>query len=307
LANLSVVRMPVLTPDGMPIELAPDDWSLTPDLRSGSIKAQGGGHFVDLDLGSALAFAISEEKEVLALGKTLGRMALTGMGAALFYQGRRGGLGAGLLDLSVRGAERKSAVSGAIVWPDTSVIQVTLQGNEIDQFASVVPAEALQEDALERARQLLDLMERMKVDGRRALNEIARDVFQIDQRVKQLLSEANEGETFAIRDAARQEARKIEEDLDAKRYLCRALMAENSVSFKELGADLPEAQDATVLLCADGSRVSLTEQRQGSAQPPSPRRNKSVELLRTVGRICVTVIVIVVFVNVLGSLVSPHR
>src|SRR5215204_655875 len=66
----------------------------------------------------------AKEQEVTAIGKTLGRMALTGIGAALTSKGT--GLGGTLLDLSFRGAETKTIVQGTIVFDDTTIVRFAL-------------------------------------------------------------------------------------------------------------------------------------------------------------------------------------
>ena len=107
-----VARLPLLSPEGEPITADAAAWRVEPALRYGVLRLCNGPLSHTVDLRSVLAAEVSEETEVNDIRKTLGRMALTGIGSSLFWDGRRGGLGASLLDLSARGAVKKGVWGG---------------------------------------------------------------------------------------------------------------------------------------------------------------------------------------------------
>lgn len=264
--QFAIVRLPFLTEAGEPLSLAPNQWQLRSDLRAGSIRIQGNGHTRTLDLREVLAVEVGEEKEVTAVGATLGRMALTGIGAALVSRGRRGGFGASLLDLSVRGAVKQSAATGVMVWPDTTILSFGVQGAEVEQFLNSVPAEAFEEEALEEAQHRLGLLERMRADGRRALDEMAQEVAQVALHVRELNARAEQGATFTERDEARQEAMELQWRLTTMRGLCTALQADLGVSTRDL---VTAAPDYPAALPAPNSIASPQQEATAPAQATS--------------------------------------
>lgn len=256
--QFAVIRLPFISEKGEPVAMPADRWQVRADLRSGRLQVQGVGHHRTLDLREVLAVEVGEEKEVTAVGATIGRMALTGLGAALFSQGRRGGIGAGLLDLSARGSVKRSAAAGIMVWPDTTVIRFTVQGQEIDQLLQVVPEETFSQEHLDEARSRLDLLERMRSDGRRALDEMAREVAQISAVVRDLHVQAEQGSSFIERDAARQDALELQDKLVTMRILCTALQADLGVHTRELmsaAPNYPAALPPPQLLAAAAEEV----------------------------------------------------
>lgn len=105
MTKFEIIRLPLMSAEGLWVSVAPNQWNTNFDARGMlNLKSKGISHV--LSFGNLLAIEIGNEEEVTAVGKTLGRMALTGVGAALFSQGRSGGMGASILDLSIRGAEK---------------------------------------------------------------------------------------------------------------------------------------------------------------------------------------------------------
>lgn len=100
--KFDVLRLPLMTKEGGWVGTPSDQWNIVLD-KAGMLKIGSKNESHVLPFGNLLAVEVGGEEQVTSVGKTMGRMALTGVGAALFSQGRSGGVGAGLLDLSIRG------------------------------------------------------------------------------------------------------------------------------------------------------------------------------------------------------------
>jgi hypothetical protein len=259
MARFTVLRFPFLTATGEPLSLAPSQWAADADLRGEHVRIQFGSHGRFFNFRDVVAVHISEEKEVTAVSSTLGRMALTGVGAALLSQGRRGGVGASLLDLSIRGAVKKNVVTGTMVWPDTTILGFSLKGKEIDRFLRAVPKRALDEDALEDARKRLDLLERMRSDGRRAIEELTQEITRLESHVDALHVTSEQGASFSERDGARQEALAHSQQITTMRTLCFALQADLGVSTRDLTGAPPKDSSETRSLRISAPAGSTSE------------------------------------------------
>ena len=88
-----IARLPLLSPEGEPITADAAAWRVEPALRFGMLRLRNGPLSHTVDLRSVLAAEVSEETEVNDIRKTLGRMALTGIGSSLFWVGAAGDSG----------------------------------------------------------------------------------------------------------------------------------------------------------------------------------------------------------------------
>lgn len=301
-----IARLPLLSPEGEPITADPAAWRVEPALRFGVLRLRNGSLSHTVDLRSVLAAEVSEETEVNDIRKTLGRMALTGIGSSLFWDGRRGGLGASLLDLSARGAVKKGVYGGALVFRDTSVINFVLFEAEFEELWRLVPEAAFEEEAIDEARELLDLLERMKADGRRALDEYAAELIALDIHLDELLQLVEGGTSFQARDAARAEAAEVQDRLTNMRQFLRALLVENGLSYREFAAGTPLAADQALLVSIAGP-AAVEEAPLPVAQIARARDraefNWGKELLRNVVRV---IVVVLLLAMAWGALTGKH-
>ena len=255
MSTYAIARLPLLSPDGDLIAADPRGWHVEPALRYGVLRLRNGSLRHTIDLRTALAAEVSEETKINDIRKTLGRMALTGLGSSLFWEGRRGGIGAGLLDLSARGVEKKGVYGGSLVFRDTSVVNFVLFEQEFEHLARLVPEAAFEEEALDEARELLDLLERMRADGRRALEEFAGELIALDAHLDDLLRRAEAGASFAERDKARTEAAQAQGRLSDMRHFFRALLVENGVHYRDFAAAAQLSDHEGRLLAIAGPSV----------------------------------------------------
>jgi hypothetical protein len=239
-----VLHLPLFNLQGDPIVPASDSWNLRPDYSRKVLQVRSGQIEHALSLQSVLAIN-GEEQTARAVGKTIGRMALTGVGAALFSKGRGGGIGAGLLDLSVRGVETKSVVNGTIVFQDASAVTYSLPSKEFGALVSCVPQFALSEEAANESREMFDLLGRMKRDGRRSLEELAQQLLSLNDNIETLHLEAENGSTFSARDSARQQADSLAEDFSRQKLLFKAALFTLGLSFHDFIAS-SEKQEANL-------------------------------------------------------------
>src|ERR1700691_106875 len=261
-----VVRLPLLTETGELVKGAPTN--ITANVNAGTIQIFFGSTCHVVNLRTVVAAEIGEEKEVAAIGKTLGRMALSGVGSALFSKGRAGGVGAGLLDLSIRGMETKSVISGFVAFKDSSILKFSLPGKVFQQILQVIPEHSFSRDAIIEARQHIELIGRMKKDGRRVLDELLQEITMLSRQVVDLRTKAEEGTIFLVRDQARQDADNIAMQLDSQKTLFKVLLFENDLSFWDFySSSFSNDKEAAVLL---GIAVLPEPKREQSRQDPPP-------------------------------------
>lgn len=255
MSSYAIARLPLLSPNGDLIVANPSGWQIQPALRYGVLRLRNGPISHTIDLRTVLAAEVSEENEINDLKKTFKRMALTGIGSALFWEGRRGGIGAGLLDLSARGTEKKNVYGGSLVFRDTSVVNFVLFESEFEELARLVPEEAFEDEAVGEAKDLLHLLERMRTDGQRALEEYAGELIELDRHLDDLTSRVETGKSFTERDQARTEAAQVQSRLSDMRHFFRALLVENGLNYRDFAERAQLTVDQNRLLTIAGPSV----------------------------------------------------
>ncbi len=159
-----------------------------------------------------LAVGIDAEHQVKDYNKTFRRMAMTGIGTSMLSRGQLDGMGAGLLDLSLRGAETNSIVSGRMVFDDSAVIAFNMPYNEFQTLAGYLPEHVFSIDALEESTAMFDLLNRMGADGARIIPEILARVLEARDIHRDSLLNADRAATFDERDDLRQRTALAEYD-----------------------------------------------------------------------------------------------
>lgn len=236
MSKFEVLRLPLMSSDGQWMRVASNQWAASLDKKGlFKLRHRDVGHV--LSLGDLLAIEVGDEAQVTAVGKTLGRMALTGVGAALFTQGRGGSVGAGLLDLSLRGAEKKSVISGLMIFLDSSIMKFKVSAEEFDTIVKSVSQHVFSAEALQDASEMFDLLRRMKADGERVLHEILSSLIEAKSQMNTLAISSEIGQSFAERDAARQELAAAEHNYQRERFLFTALLYDIGVSPQQFSSN----------------------------------------------------------------------
>lgn len=160
-----------------------------------------------------VALVGSETK--LRVGRTIGRTALTGIGAAILT-GRSNALGAAFLDYRFGGDEKHEVVAALIVFSDYSSVVIQSESEEFEKFCALLPAHVLSEEQAGKTAEEIDRIKRMADDGPRVLEEMQAQIAKTKDSIATFAEQAESGTTFAERDEGRTglaeaEARLIDE------------------------------------------------------------------------------------------------
>lgn len=152
----------------------------------------------------------------ISVGRTLGRSALTGIGAAIFT-GRHAALGGAILDYRFAGDETTETVTGLIVFSDFSSLMFACDASHFAKFSALMPPEAVSDERAEETAEQLGKIKRMADDGPRVIAEMDEAVSKAQKMVDRMTVQAEEGSSFAERDEARLQLAGLSEQLhDAK-------------------------------------------------------------------------------------------
>jgi Superinfection immunity protein len=151
----------------------------------------------------------------LRVGRTLGRTALTGIGAAILT-GRNNALGAAFLDYRLAGDEKDEMVAALIVFSDYSSVVIQSESEEFEKFCALLPPHVLSEEDAARTAEQIDRIKRMAEDGPRVLDEMQEQIAKTRKGIATFAEQAKSGTSFAERDEGRtglgqSEARLIDE------------------------------------------------------------------------------------------------
>jgi hypothetical protein len=158
----------------------------------------------------------------LRVGRTLGRTALTGIGAAILT-GREGALGAAFLDYRFGGDEADEVVAALIVLSDYSSLVVQSESQEFEKFCALLPSHLLSEELAIQTAEEIDRIKRMAADGPRVLEEMRAQIAETEKGIANFAQQAETGTTFAERDEGRIGQLQAEERLINERAVLNAV------------------------------------------------------------------------------------
>lgn len=138
----------------------------------------------------------------LRVGRTLGRTALTGIGAAILT-GRSNALGAAFLDYRLAGDEKDEMVAALIVFSDYSSVVIQSESEEFEKFCALLPPHVLSEEEAARTAEQIDRIKRMAEDGPRVLDEMQEQIAKTKESIATFAEQAKSGTSFAERDEGR--------------------------------------------------------------------------------------------------------
>jgi Superinfection immunity protein len=138
----------------------------------------------------------------LRVGRTLGRTALTGIGAAILT-GRSNALGAAFLDYRFGGDEKDEVVAVLIVFSDYSSVVIQSESEEFEKFCALLPSHVLSEEEAAKTAEEIDRIRRMAEDGPRVLDEMHEQIAKTRESIVTFAEHAKSGTTFAERDEGR--------------------------------------------------------------------------------------------------------
>lgn len=166
--------------------------------------------------------AITAAETKLRVGRTLGRTALTGIGAAILT-GRQSALGAAFLDYRFGGDETDELVAALIVFSDYSSIVLQSESNEFEKLCALLPPHVLSEEVQAQTAEEIHRIRRMAADGPRVMEEMKAQIAQTERSIMAFAEQAKSGETFAERDEGRMGLSEAEERLINERAVLNAV------------------------------------------------------------------------------------
>lgn len=166
--------------------------------------------------------AITAAETKLRVGRTLGRTALTGIGAAILT-GRQSALGAAFLDYRFGGDEADELVAALIVFSDYSSIVLQSESNEFEKLCALLPPHVLSDEVQARTAEEIDRIKRMAADGPRVLEEMRAQIVETEKSIASFAEQAQTGQTFAERDEGRIGQSEAEERLINERAVLNAV------------------------------------------------------------------------------------
>lgn len=142
------------------------------------------------------------------VSSTLGRMALTGVAAGLFFKNKSNGFrgkatGAALGDYILRGSEVKDFNTYGIVLNDGAIIYITTSEVNSVKLKKIVGNQPFTDEACSEADNLLDLIERLQEDGSLVLPELSNELEILNDRLVKLKLLIESGKDFQERDMLR--------------------------------------------------------------------------------------------------------
>lgn len=202
-------RVVAFDSDGAPLKVPLSKWKADFDAKSESINLRYKSTRLTYRLrGDLETVTTASESQEFALGRTVGRIALSALAGRLLGQGK--GLGAAFVDLSIRGAERRNLVELLLVFADTTTVSVVVPGQDLAELKSMLPGWFFSNKARARMDKFAGLVERMARDGIRVLNELQEHISALKEEINSCRKTAEEGESFAVRDSARERITKLE-------------------------------------------------------------------------------------------------
>lgn len=171
-------------------------WKVSVNERSASLEVKCDGYIKVYDLRTqVIAVGVGESTKKVAFGKTLGRVALTGL-----LHGRH----AAGADLRWGGIDRDESQEVFLMLDDTTTVTMDMDGDEFEEFAKVLPDAAKEEDAQERAEKLMVRIKAMVADGERVLTELTEKHTRLMAEDAALVGQVDSGKSFDERHAARE-------------------------------------------------------------------------------------------------------
>ena len=182
-------------------------WKVKVNLnqRTANLEVKCDGYTKAYDLRTqVIAVGVGESTKKVAIGKTLGRVALTGL-----LHGRH----AAGADLRWGGIDRDESQEVFLMLDDTTTVTMEMEGDEFEELAKVLPDTAKEDGAQERAEKLMDKIKAMVADGERVLTELTEKHTRLIAEDAALVGQVDSGQSFDERHAARERRGQIAKQL----------------------------------------------------------------------------------------------
>lgn len=195
-SNLSLVNVVAFDGTGNAVIQPLKNWKATYREKQAILEIKCDGYVKVYDLRTqVIAVGVGESIKKVALGKTLGRVALTGL-----LHGRH----MASADLRWGGVDRDEYQEVFMMFDDTTTITMEMDGDEFEDLLKLLPDAAKEDEAQDRAEKLMDKVKAMVADGERVLGELTLKHDRLMAEDAELAGKVEAGESFDERHQARE-------------------------------------------------------------------------------------------------------
>ena len=256
---------------GSPVLEPPKNWKVSYNPRTASIEIKAKNYSRRYSLRSEVAaIGTGDSRKKVALGKTLGRVALTGLLHGRYAAGA---------DLRWGGVSRDEFVELYLMFSDTTAITMELEGDEFDEFIAPIPESAKADDAQQRMEKLVARISAMVDDGPRVLTEVNATRIALEAELQQQQPLVDGGATFDDRYAARGRVGELTQTLAQLGVVRNAVTYDLAVA----GVAIPTVpQTAPLSIAAARLNAPITTGTKKSAPALPPVKKKTSFLGRLV-------------------------
>ena len=271
-SNLKLLRIVAFDSVGKPVLVPLQKWKLSYSQRRANLEMKCAGYARIYDLRTELvSVAPMDSRQKASLGKTLGRVALTGL-----VHGRQGAAA----DLRWGGLDRDEVTTLALIFEDTTTVSIDMESDEVEELLKIISETAASKEAYEVARSLVFRINAMVDDGPRVLQELDAKNIQLNEESIGLRTTIEGGDSFDERQAARQRCSAVERELTDLRTTRQAVLY--TLAFKGTdvrAATMPSAEMKSPALPATIDATSAAEDvkpvKRGVAPAPRTARNNN--------------------------------
>jgi hypothetical protein len=212
--KFSAIQVIAFDANNRAFKLPPGNWKVRLNEQATTLELSAVGKRISYALSSdVLCIEIQDQKQEKAIGKTMRRMALTGLASELLSEGA--GLGGAVMDFAIRGSHERTIVSAVMMMSDYTMVSVETTDEEFRRLLRSLPPGTNSDAMSAEAARRLEAADRMVADGPRVLNEFDANIESLSQRQSSLLATATHANSFNERDTARQQAKEIAEAIRA--------------------------------------------------------------------------------------------
>lgn len=274
--DLQLRKVVAFGTDGQAVLTPLKKWKLAFNGRDATLKIQCSGYVKLYDLRTDLAaVAPGESRQKVAIGKTMGRLALTGL-----LHGRH----AAGADLRWGGVDRDESVNLYLIFKDTTMVSMELDSDEVEDLLNDISDELATEEAYQAALGLHKRVKAMAQDGQRVLTELDATEMALNSQRAMLLPVTESGASFDERSDARARCSQVELELDQLQRTRRAVVYELAASGVISGQVLSGMSQTAPVAPASSAATPIQPATAPRAAQPAPARTNAVDRTQTRSR-----------------------
>ncbi|MFM9428728.1 hypothetical protein RCH10_005205 [Variovorax sp. GrIS 2.14] len=228
--DLKLLKVVAFDAAGRAVLTPLNKWKLAYSERHAMLEIKCAGYVKRYDLRHDLAaVAPGETRQKVALGKTVGRLALTGL-----LHGRH----AAGADLRWGGVDRDEAIGLYFIFNDTTMVSMELESDEVEALLKSVPSGVTSEEAYAAAAAQSKRVKAMARDGSRVLDEMDAQGRDLEGQLVTAHPIMESGASFDEREQARERCGLLQLQLGQLHQTRRAVVYELAASGVATGQPL---------------------------------------------------------------------